>query len=401
MDDKVMLWRLGILVLSTILVAATLILYLGRGFQATYQLTLLCNEAPNVTPETPVHRNGVLIGRVDKVETLDEGGVKMTLRINKGVRLFTDEVARIGMTSILGESVIEFVPGRGNRKRELLEHKNTLGQDSVEVSPGPMEMVNLAFERAAEFEKKFDKLQDNIIATSDSIRGASAKFDKLATTINDALGDDSANDLGNFFKTLRELGKNTDSMVQKFTEIGNDIRQITGDPKTQMTLKSTVEKFPKLIDSAQGSLDEFRETSSLFKEVAKDAKIQLDNISKITEPLADPEFVDSIRGSLKGVEKFLSSIKDSKGTIGLLLNDPSVYNRMNNSLRRIESITYKLEPILRDVRVFSSKIATDPRQLGVKGALDRRPSGTGVKGNFLVPQEYEAERWTPRDLFRE
>ena len=33
-----------------------------------------------------------------------------------------------------------------------------------------------------------------------------------------------------------------------------------------------------------------------------------------------------------------------------------------------------MKPILDDVRVFSDKIARDPRQLGLKGALDRRPS---------------------------
>ncbi|MBW8885216.1 MAG: hypothetical protein JF612_10690, partial [Planctomycetia bacterium] len=30
-------------------------------------------------------------------------------------------------------------------------------------------------------------------------------------------------------------------------------------------------------------------------------------------------------------------------------------------------------------RIFSDKIARDPRLLGVKGALDRRPTGTGNK----------------------
>ncbi|MDG2470577.1 MAG: hypothetical protein P8M80_14940, partial [Pirellulaceae bacterium] len=52
----------------------------------------------------------------------------------------------------------------------------------------------------------------------------------------------------------------------------------------------------------------------------------------------------------------------------------------------VESISYQLEPILNDVRIFTSKISTDPRILGVKGALDRRPSGSGIKGGFLMPQ---------------
>jgi phospholipid/cholesterol/gamma-HCH transport system substrate-binding protein len=34
---------------------------------------------------------------------------------------------------------------------------------------------------------------------------------------------------------------------------------------------------------------------------------------------------------------------------------------------------------MNDIRVFSDKIARDPRQLGLKGALDKRPLGAGTK----------------------
>ena len=91
-----MLWRLGVLVLSTILVAATLILYLGPGFQRTYQLTILCDTAPGVTPETPIHRNGILIGRVDSVKsysTKDE-------RINGHLELVGSCQSASGDTSV-------------------------------------------------------------------------------------------------------------------------------------------------------------------------------------------------------------------------------------------------------------------------------------------------------------
>ena len=43
------------------------------------------------------------------------------------------------------------------------------------------------------------------------------------------------------------------------------------------------------------------------------------------------------------------------------------------------STAFLVKPILDDIRIFSDKIARDPRQLGLKGALDRRPVGTGTK----------------------
>lgn len=391
-----MLWRLGILVLSTILVAATLILYLGRGFQPTYRLYIECAEAPNVTPETPVHRNGILIGRVDSVRTLDEGGVEMTLRINKGVRLFSDEVARIGMTSILGESVIEFVPGRGNRERNLLVNNSKLGQESVEVMLGPMDIL----EQAVNVISGLDELQETFKTAAESVEKTAAEIGGIAESVGRALGEDPEIHLEEFFTNIQSLSQKAGQTLDTYEQVARDVREVIGDQQTKVTLKNVIQEFPKLISKADQTLDSTLGAVKQFQSVAENADARLKEIGEITKPLADKEFIASLQGSLDGIEEFLSSIQNSKGTVGLLLNDPSVYNRMNNSLRRIESITYQLEPILRDVRVFSSKIATDPRQLGVKGALDRRPSGSGVKGSFLAPEPIETESWTPRDFFQ-
>ncbi|MEC9091688.1 MAG: MlaD family protein [Planctomycetota bacterium] len=396
MDDKLILFRLGILVLSTILVAATLILYLGRGFQPTYRLYLVCEEAPNVTPETPVHRNGVLIGRVDTVETIDEGGVRMTLRINKGVRLFSDEIARIGMTSILGESVIEFVPGRGKRERNLLVDKSRLGEDSVEVMLGPMDIL----EQAVSVISGLDELRGSFVQAADEVADTSKKIGDIAKSVQSALGDTPEKHLEDFFKNIRQLTEKTGDTLSAYELLAKDVRDVIGQESTKNTLKSVIQKIPEVIERADQLLSSSGTAIKDFQSVARNANDRLKEIGEITKPLAEDKFVDSLRDSLDGIGEFLSSVKESKGTIGLLLNDPSVYNRMNSSLRRIESITYKLEPILRDVRTFSSKIATDPRQLGVKGALDRRPAGAGVKGTFLTPQIQDIETWNPRPWFK-
>lgn len=391
-----MLWRLGILVLSTILVAATLVLYLGRGFQPTYRLYVQCKEAPNVTPETPVHRNGVLIGRVDTVETLDEGGVRMVLRINKGVRLFSDEVARIGMTSILGESVIEFVPGRGNRVRNLLVDKSELGEDSVEVMLGPMDIL----EQAVSVISGLDELRESFVKAADSVTQTADEIGSIAKNVGDALGNQPERHLEDFFKNIRDLTQKTSETLTTYEMLAKDVRDVIGEKQTKDTLKSAIQKIPGVFDKADSLFDSSATAVKEFQSVARNANERLREIGEITKPLAEDKFVESLRDSLEGIGDFLSSIKESKGTIGLLLNDPSVYNRMNNSLRRIETITYKLEPILKDVRTFSSKIASDPRQLGVKGALDRRPSGTGVKGNFLAPRYENSESYNPQPWFR-
>ena len=80
------------------------------------------------------------------------------------------------------------------------------------------------------------------------------------------------------------------------------------------------------------------------------------------------------------------SLNSRDGTIGRLIHDPAVYDNLNRLLcnsnqvvLQINQIALRLRPIVDDVRVFTDKIARDPRQLGVKGALDQTPSGQGSK----------------------
>ena len=56
-----------------------------------------------------------------------------------------------------------------------------------------------------------------------------------------------------------------------------------------------------------------------------------------------------------------------------------VYYEFRRTLQNIEAATARVRPILDDVRVFTDKIARDPRQLGVRGALGKRPTGSGLK----------------------
>jgi phospholipid/cholesterol/gamma-HCH transport system substrate-binding protein len=63
----------------------------------------------------------------------------------------------------------------------------------------------------------------------------------------------------------------------------------------------------------------------------------------------------------------------------MLLDDKDMYWKIRRSVENIGSATARIRPILDDVRIFTDKVARDPRQLGVRGALSKRPSGLGLK----------------------
>ena len=93
--------------------------------------------------------------------------------------------------------------------------------------------------------------------------------------------------------------------------------------------------------------------------------------------------VANVEQSTKSLEMMLAQLaelsqrlENPEGTVGQLINNPDLYQKLDRAATNIEEITRKLRPIIDDARVAADKIARNPNRLGVQGALDRRRSGT-------------------------
>jgi phospholipid/cholesterol/gamma-HCH transport system substrate-binding protein len=102
MNDRVMALRVGIVLLAAGFITGFLIILLGEGrsfLQDRYTVHIKFPKAPGVAVDTPVRKDGVLIGRVTHVELRDEGGVVITAKIDDGRKIFKDEVGMIKPSS--------------------------------------------------------------------------------------------------------------------------------------------------------------------------------------------------------------------------------------------------------------------------------------------------------------
>ena len=149
-------------------------------------------------------------------------------------------------------------------------------------------------------------------------------------------------------------------------------------------------------------MTDVQNTLQKFNGVAVRAERNLANLEDFTGPLGQrgeeisQNLVDSIRSVnelLANFAELSQSLKNKDGTIGQLINNPELYDRLNRTLGEIETLVRKLEPIVNDVRVITDKVARDP----VPNGCQRHPGSTSPGRRTEVPRLPQDTCRTPTD----
>jgi phospholipid/cholesterol/gamma-HCH transport system substrate-binding protein len=367
MEDRVIQFRVGVLVVATCIIGGILIMLFGEApLRNQYTIYVRFPQAPGVSVDTPVLKGGILIGRVTRITLLDDprGGVVVTARIDGNRQLRNNEICRIRTGSILGDAVLEFVPSSAQPVViETYEDGEYL--DGI-VAQDPLQVMESA-----------TTVLDMLSGLEQDVRLALASIDeagKRVGTVADSLGAVVENNQDQFQRIMVK----SERALDQFTRVAESINTLTGDEDFQVMIEQAFDVLPDLLLDA-------REVLSSFQAVAARADQNLANLEGLTEPLGErgEALATSLERTLTQVDTVLSqlvefsqSINQREGTLGQLVHNRELYDRINRALMNIEYISARMRPIVDDARVFTDKIARDPGRLGVKGALDRSQSGT-------------------------
>jgi phospholipid/cholesterol/gamma-HCH transport system substrate-binding protein len=136
------------------------------------------------------------------------------------------------------------------------------------------------------------------------------------------------------------------------------------------------------IDALPQVLADLRTTVQGIGTTVDTADRNLRNLEGLTKPLGErgeqmvaqvDRTIGRLDETLQQAAMFTKALNESQGTLGKLVRDPKVYDDLAQAANNVKNLTKELRPIVDDVRVFTDKIARHPEQLGVRGALDRRP----------------------------
>ncbi len=371
MEDRSKQFKVGVVVVATVLVTALLLVMTSDisllPFQNQYQLQVLVPQAPGVAPDTPVRRRGILIGRVDTVEDTDAGAL-LTINVQEGKSVKTNEIARI-QTSLIGDAVVEFTPAGPP-------------QGAQEVQPGSPPMRGMYNPSPLDL---MANLQGDLKLTIQELGRAGGEVAELANRLNTVLGEQDP-------QRIDRLLTSTETAMNNFSTVTANLNDVVGDEQFKSQLKDGLAQLPTVINDA-------KEILQVLEQAVVSADENLKNLQGLTKPLGErgPEIVNAMELSVDNLSELLGEVallaknlNSKDGTIGKLIHDDELYrglaatvsqasqamSQVNGTITDVRElvndryIRTKIRQILDNVTVFAQKLAQDPGRIA-RGIVPR------------------------------
>ena len=367
MDERRIQFRVGVLVLGILVMVVLLIMLFGElPSLVRNQQTLYINfpEAPGVNVDSPVRKSGILIGRVKDVKLLDQSGVLVTTWIDQKYQLHRNEVCRINKSVILGDATLEFVQSGERLGAEEFYQNNDYLQGIVSHDP-----LN-TFDTVQDALNVFVNLEGQMRQSLVTIQEAGQSVGSVAQSLNSVVDNNK--------DQLQRILQKSEVAMDRMDFAMSTMGQLLGDEKMRAKLQEAIGEIPNVLINAG-------EVMLSLKGVAERAEQNLENLEGLTEPLGahGEHFAAALQESIERFQvlmgemvNFSQSLNDGDGTLGMLINDRELYDRVRRTAENIEYLTRRLRPIVEDARIFTDKIARDPGRIGVKGVFDRSQSGS-------------------------
>jgi phospholipid/cholesterol/gamma-HCH transport system substrate-binding protein len=438
MNDQTIRFRLGVFVLSALILLAVLITLFGGQptlFKKTKAFTIVFPNASGLATGSPVKKSGVKIGDVATV-LLDDatGKVNVGIEIEDKYTIHKSDRPTLVQNLLGGDAYIAFLPPEDEKK-----------VDNTPVEPGSVLIGLLPTDPGTVLQKTSD-LIPGAQATMMEIKKVFTKIDQMAPTLEVALKDfgDVARAARDFIPELKKTNEN----IQAFTKNANDampsmkktvdelevtvrnwgrvgervnILMQTNEDKLVKTLENMevatrraadllnddnqkavreilkdvrtgTARLESLTRNSDELIQETRLTVRTLNKTLNKADEVMTQIGKVTGPIGErgPSLMKNLdeasvqlNKTLVDARELLQAIGRSEGTFQKFMTDPALYNNLNDTALMATRIMPRLDRALRDFETFADKIARHPESIGLGGVV--RPSSGLLRDSPLWP----------------
>jgi phospholipid/cholesterol/gamma-HCH transport system substrate-binding protein len=372
MNERRLQFAVGLMVLVALSIGTALVIRFGdltRELKDHYQIVIHLENAGGLYPTAPVLLSGLSIGSVETLKLDPDGGVLVHVGIRGEVKLRDDSVPVVAR-SLLGETVIEFVPGRTGDY----------------LAPGSRVEGQAASDPLA----AIARLEGRAVAVLDAFASTSQEWQKVAANVNNLMETHEGQLDIVIERAAQSLHQFTLTM-QTANQMIAEANKIVGDPRAQQAMRNTLVALPELVEDT-------RLTIAATRGAVENINRNLVNLAQVTEPVGQrgPVMVARLESSLASLDallaelnQFAHAVNTPNGSVQKFAADPALYDNLNRSAQSLAILLKNLDPVLNDLREFSDKVARNPELLGVGGAM--RPS-SGLRDSDLLQQQPAASQ---------
>jgi phospholipid/cholesterol/gamma-HCH transport system substrate-binding protein len=258
------------------------------GEKEGYTLQAVFDSVAGLDTKSSVRMAGVKIGLVEKVE-LEDSRAKVTMRIDRGVKIRRGTEAMIKTMGLLGEKYVEFLPAKNGRpgKPSAGGEVNYKDGETVQATVSPSDV---------------DKLINQLSSISDDIKQVTASLSQVFGTERGARSmEDILHDLRQTMANIKDFSTTLQSdgseMVMSLNQLVASLNGVVGENRDN--LKVTMENI---------------------KEASKNAEL-----------------------ALSSIDNTMRKIDRGEGTLGKLVNDEGMYNNIDSAAKGISDATSRIE----------------------------------------------------------
>jgi phospholipid/cholesterol/gamma-HCH transport system substrate-binding protein len=305
--------------------------------QKNYRFYVTVTTAAGLADSSPVTLNGVKVGQIieAKVAEPPASGARLRVRIRQDTPIPRGAKVSVNQ-SLVGDASLEFtIPAEMTTEQRADTVKD--GDTLVGGDPGGL---------FAKLGQSLDEPLKKLSRTADSI-------DELARTYTD---------LGNRLKDVVEPRTLADLQAGKAPNLRTTIERLdvalTGANRW-LADDQLLGETKKLVEKANGVVDQASTLATEWTATAKDVRSTVSNIDSQVNKLAPKadEAVAQATTTLRTAETAAAKLADAietmnkgQGTMGQLMQNPDLYNSLNDSAKRLDAALSEFQLLVEKLR---------------------------------------------------
>jgi ABC-type transporter Mla subunit MlaD len=328
----------------------------------------LLSQASGLLPPAQDTLNGLRksVQRLDRIGPLVEETLREYRDLARATRRMVPHLH--GAVKAAGEAVPEWKKV-GKVTSEMVPEVRGVARSAQQLLPEIQELAKEARKAVKDLSKQASEAVTQVRRTGTEVQLAVMNWGKLGErlTVLEQTNEDKLEKLvDNLNRTLAGMaGIFTEENKQNLTCVLRNVR--VGTDRLESISKNAEALFKEGRLTLQQVNTSMRRADTVLVNVEDATKTLPERTRSIMKNL--DEGTDKLNKILTDVRDLLRDLTKGQGTMRKLLDDPGLYNHLNDTACMMSRLMPRLDRILRDLEVFADKIARHPESIGLSGMV--------------------------------